>query len=359
MKNEKGFSMIELLIAIAMAAGVAMAGYAIFSSSGWSQKIQEDVAEAQQNIRIAADRLSKDIRVAGFGLPDPPFSLCFNVGDNDTSCDGDDIPLTAPITVVNSTTGFDTITLLGVEEEEMWLDVDGDCSNTDTNQNNNCNLPDVDDPTTSHPTGSLTLNVTGDDSDAIDKLFSGGAFNNNKRYISIGGTYFATLSNAVDAGMRATLTIQTPATGLDRAYRDGTPVYIIRVVRYTINTALTGCSATNPCLAREDFASTNEVLAENIEDMQFAYGIDVDPRDGRIDYTGAYAAAAFQNSPADPSSIIAVRMSIVARTRNQDPRGGTNVSARPALEDFAAGAADGFRRRTLTKIIRLRNPRVG
>ena len=347
--DNKGFSLVELLIAMVIASVVGIAGISIFSSSNWSYKTQEDITEAQQNVRVAADRLAKDIRMAGYGLPDPPFSITI---DGQT--------FTSPITVINSSTGFDTITILGGEEEEIWLDVDADCSNTDADTTNNCNLPDVIDPNTSHASGSVTINITGNDSAVIDKLFdAGGAFDIDRRYISIGGTYFVTLSNATRTGMRATL---TATNGLDRAYRDGTPVYIIRAVRYTINTALTGCSSDNPCLTRQDLATNNQVLAENIEDIQFAYGIDVSPRDGKMDDTAdgtaGYASTDFRNAPTDNSSIVAVRATVVGMTRNQDMRGQTGFR-RPATEDRAEGVSDGYRRRTLTKIIKVRNPRSG
>lgn len=352
-RDTRGFSLVELLIAMVIASVVGLAGISIFSSSNWSQKTQEDVTEAQQNVRVATDRLAKDIRMAGFGLPDPPFSITI-AGQTFTS----------PITVINSSAGFDTITILGGEEEEIWLDVDADCSNTDADTTNNCNLPDVIDPNTSHASGSVTINITGNDSAVIDKLFdAGGAFDLDRRYISIGGAYFATLSNATRTGMRATL---TATNGLGRAYRDGTPVYIIRAVQYTINTALTGCSIDNPCLTRQDLATNNQVLAENIEDIQFAYGIDTNPRDKKIDDTDGdgsfggldYIFAEAGDTLTDPSSIIAVRATVVGRTRNTDMKGQTGFK-RPAVEDRAEGASDGFRRRILTKVLKIRNPKTG
>ena len=172
-----------------------------------------------------------------------------------------------------------------------------------------------------------------------------------------------------DKGNRK-LQLPAPAT-LDRDYADNTPVYIIQAIQYTRNIVLPGCSAANPCLASNDLTGLrgvggdgNQVLAENIEDIQFAYGIDASPIDGRIDYTGGYTDAAFSNNPPDPSSIIAVRANIVARTRDQDPTGVANFRPQ-CTEDRATDAActgaapDAFRRRALTKIIKLRNPKTG
>src|SRR3989304_4216466 len=67
--KQQGFSLVELLISMAIASVVGMAGYVIFSFSNWSYKVQEDVSEAQQNVRGAMERVSGDVRTAGFGLP--------------------------------------------------------------------------------------------------------------------------------------------------------------------------------------------------------------------------------------------------------------------------------------------------
>ena len=64
--RERGFTIVELLVAMAVASLVAMSGFALFSQSNWSYQVQENVGEAQQNARIAVDRIAKDIRTAGF-----------------------------------------------------------------------------------------------------------------------------------------------------------------------------------------------------------------------------------------------------------------------------------------------------
>ena len=346
----KGFSLVELLIAMVIASVVGIAGISIFSSSNWSYKTQEDITEAQQNVRVAADRLAKDIRMAGYGLPDPPFSISFTgLSATPTALPN---PLTSPITVTNNSTGFDTITILGIGYEAGILKSAGVCTN-------------------GSGTNVICMNT--------DSFFSGAAYQSTRRYISLNGTTFIELSSAAGDHVNAaegSMKLSSPAI-LDRTYPDGTPVYIIQAVNYSIDTdtTLAGCSPTNPCLVSRDYAMImggtapggRQVLAENIEDIQFAYGIDVSPRDGKIDYTAPYAATAFQDNPTDPSSIIAVRANIVGRTRNQDMKGQTGFKAQ-CFEDRTADAGttnctgappDGFRRRVLTKVIKIRNPKTG
>lgn len=337
--QERGFSLVELLISMVIATIVGLAGYTIFSTSNWTYKVQEDISEAQQNVRVAMDRIAKDIRLAGFGLPSPPFSLTIS-GQTFTSA----------ITVSDSSSNPDTITILGIGYEAGTLSKGTATDCNDSGKSKIC-------------------------LDSADSFFSSDSpynYQSTRRYISLNGATFIELSSAAadhdrSAGKMKLSSTSTPST-LDRDYPDGTPVYIIQAVQYTINNLspfLAGCSANNPCLASLDYTglrggsgNDRQPLAESIEDIQFAYGIDSSPKDGKVDYSGSYDTDDFSPDPADDSTIIAVRATVVARTRNQDPRGSTAFK-RPEAENHAAGSSDGYRRRAVTKIIKLRNPRTG
>jgi type IV pilus assembly protein PilW len=62
----KGFSIIELLIALAMSGIVMTAVYAAFKSQQDSYLAQDHVVEMQQNIRAGLDLLVRELRMAGF-----------------------------------------------------------------------------------------------------------------------------------------------------------------------------------------------------------------------------------------------------------------------------------------------------
>ncbi len=324
--GEKGFSLIEILIGLAVSLFVAAAGYSIFLAADRLYNINDDLSEAQQNARVAIDRLSRDIRMAGFGLPDPPFSLGFDSnGDS-----ADDLYLSAPVTFTNSTTGPDSITLLGLGYETATLVGASSGENVQGN----------------------TYICIDDDSD-----FTGitASTLNNRRHISINGMLYrivtAVPGTTCGAGAGKRLDLNS---ALDRNYPDGTPVYIIQAVTYSIATDLTGCSATYPCLAAEDLTrlrgNGRQVVATGIEDIQFAYGVDSDG--DKVIESGE-----FLNSPSTPSDIRVVRVNVIGKTRNEDPSG-VKTYRRPALEDHPQGGLDGYRRRVLTKLIKLRNPRV-
>ncbi|MBN1907686.1 MAG: prepilin-type N-terminal cleavage/methylation domain-containing protein, partial [Deltaproteobacteria bacterium] len=60
-----GFTLVELLIAMAIA-GVVMAGvYSAYSSQQRSYLAQEQVAAVQQNLRVAMYFMEREIRMAG------------------------------------------------------------------------------------------------------------------------------------------------------------------------------------------------------------------------------------------------------------------------------------------------------
>ena len=65
MRDEKGFTIIELLVAV-FVAGIVMAGvYSAYYSQQKSYTAQEQMAEMQQNLRSAMYFMAKEIRMAG------------------------------------------------------------------------------------------------------------------------------------------------------------------------------------------------------------------------------------------------------------------------------------------------------
>jgi type IV pilus assembly protein PilW len=65
-RNESGFTLIELFIAMSISAAVMAAVFMAYQSQQKSYVIQEDVAEMQQNLRAAMDMMVREIRMAGY-----------------------------------------------------------------------------------------------------------------------------------------------------------------------------------------------------------------------------------------------------------------------------------------------------
>lgn len=63
--GSKGFTLVEVLIAMAIAGIVMGAIYSIFISSNRSYRTQDNVADAQQRARVGIDFIARDLRLAG------------------------------------------------------------------------------------------------------------------------------------------------------------------------------------------------------------------------------------------------------------------------------------------------------
>ncbi len=98
-------------------------------------------------------------------------------------------------------------------------------------------------------------------------------------------------------------------------------------------------------------AAAAEPLAEGIEDMQIALGVDVNASGGIESTEWAYSSG----TGALVGAIRAVRVTLVGRNV-EALKGGTAGFYRPAAEDRPASSGpDKFRRRTLTTTIEIRN----
>lgn len=69
MKKQQGFSLAELLVVLAMTGVVVTAMLSLYMNTQRTAVTSEEVVEVQQNIRIAMEQISKDLRMAGFMVP--------------------------------------------------------------------------------------------------------------------------------------------------------------------------------------------------------------------------------------------------------------------------------------------------
>src|SRR6476646_90489 len=73
---DRGFTLIEVMIAVVLATLVAAAAFTILTTTNKAVKANEQVAGTQQNVRIAMELLSRDIKMAGFGNPGVAIGNC-------------------------------------------------------------------------------------------------------------------------------------------------------------------------------------------------------------------------------------------------------------------------------------------
>jgi prepilin-type N-terminal cleavage/methylation domain-containing protein len=88
-KRVAGFTLVELLVVVAILGIVTMAIHSLYLSNQRSANTTEEVSDVQQNIRVALDFMARDIRNSGFLLPveqpavsGAPYLLCRDLNAN-------------------------------------------------------------------------------------------------------------------------------------------------------------------------------------------------------------------------------------------------------------------------------------
>lgn len=346
--GEHGVTLIELMVGTVVALLVVAAAYALLTTSHKSTQANDQAVETQQNVRIAMDLLSRDIRHAGFGMTGP-------VG----AC-------TTAITPMDHTpTGADT----GPDSIRLVVPVG----------------------TSIAPAWSLTNAVGGASSFSQITLPAGAVANMATEAggsltgapITIAGVVTATVTS-VSGNAINFASIPPPA-----AFPAGMPVYLLQCVTYSIGTTAAACGGTSPCLLRNGVS-----VADGIEDIQFAYGCDgcvaavnggvadriIDNQGGAAGFDQADFVTnnAWGTPPLTPDKIRLVQVTVVARQTKSDQglgegRGAMTLSpAALQISDhnhsagvFASGDYAGlnppyanYRRRVVTRTVETKNQRL-
>ncbi len=304
----KGFTLVELMIAITITVLAMAAVYTSFIVQQRSFTTQDQVAETEVSSKISFDMLVNDIRGAGFGYPD------------------DDNPVNGFPDAININDGAgantsDILTLVGGFRQIATLQ---NATTIGANQIQICYC-------TTPPCSSAQFNTTN-------------VGPNTKSNLSVEGLTFATINAIIVTNPCNALnpTILTLDRDMTNSIPTGRPVYLVEDVTYQIVTA-TGANCDNApvgttCLTRSVAGGgpgNVDTIANNIDDLQ-AVTIDQDG-DGDTDR---------------------LRISLLARTAGLDQTLDPNTKPYAAgiiLEGNITANADLFRRRIWSMEVALRN----
>jgi prepilin-type N-terminal cleavage/methylation domain-containing protein len=255
--KKNGLTLVELLIALVLSSLLTAALYRIFISQEKIYTVQDQVADMQQNARIAICQMTREIRMAGYG-------------GNILGIFGNVNGFTNIITPSS-----DAITVIFADE--------------------------VGELKQNALKGAQQLKVT-----------NAGIFNTDKKkYLCLNGLNNYLVQNVATD----TITLTAPLTEDHPIHQ---PVYLVKAISYYI-----GLSGGKSALRRnENTGGGGQPLAENIDRLEFSYF------DAKGDVT------------VNPLDIRMVKATVVARTSRFDP-------------DYKGG--DGYRRRTLSSHIKMRN----
>ncbi len=335
----QGFTLVELLIVLAISAVVLAGVLQVFNTSNKSYSVQEEVAAVQQNLRIAKLFLARDVRMAGAGLKGmvhtlsdgtkaTVYGLLFEnangatgtdkltiryVDYSETSCDGLLPQLTLSGTMPANSSVAGVTENLNASPYDVWKD-SFICGSTEYGKK----PPFVD----------FKAIITSPDGTQSDVVYITQApstnLQNNPYPTGCGATCNKTL-NSFPAGSTINFFNETK----------------LREVVYLVEDNVLKRSE-----GPFDGGQTLNPLAENIEDLQFRFGLDTDA-DG-VEETWVWNA---DLTDTQKPQVRSVRISILGRTSNRHQRGSQVYT----LEDHAAGGQDGYPRRLLQTTVKVRN----
>lgn len=339
--REQGFTLIEVMVAVVIAAIIAAAAFTILTTTTKSVRANEQTINTQQNVRIAMELLSRDIKMAGFGSPGIPIGNC-----------------TYPIMPSDQTVGAvdsgpDSVQLL-----------------VPTGKATGTNRWTLQNATTSSGAVQITMRAG-----AVADMVSSGLANGS--YISVNGAHTATVNN-FSAGSN-TIDIAIPAPIWFPA---DAPVYLLQCIRYQVVSNPAICGGNEPCLTRgvagvATGPSAEAPIVEGIEELQLAYACDgcvaainggvpdrvIDNQGGAsgFDQADFVSNNAWNTAPMTPDKIQLVQLSLVARQPKGDLGLGETANATVGSgalvvsADRTLPANTNHRRRLLTKTIETRN----
>ena len=345
--SDRGFTLIELMISLSIFAVVSAAAFSVLIASQKTATMTDQTVQIQRNVRLAMDLIARDLRMAAFGNPAAGTAGCAQ-------------QLTATDNAVGADAGPDAIQMVTVDQQVGTLAAAYTSGNATITVNN-------------LPAGVLAANDV----------------------ITLEGTVLAATS--LPAGNILTLS-SVQSTG-SSAFPIGTGVFRLTCVTYQVTGAdgmVGGAGAVftpYTLLRNTTGVAANAVpIVDGIEDLQLAYGIDTD-KNGTIDdqaptsntvdcldfvpnngtctngttviAAGTGTVTAIPASVnATPTSVRQVRITVVGRAV---PPQAVNVagntwrddtftsSSAVQAEDHAIANALGIRRRSLTRVVTLRN----
>ena len=372
--RERGFTLVEMMISIVISTVIVAAGYTILTTTHKATISNERAVGTQQNVRVAMELIARDIKQAGFGLPEAPnLPVGGTAGNCATGAAGTTITAIRPVdnnsaiplTAVNDT-GADTISFVVPR----------------TNPTNGAISGWV--LASAAPSGgagsftTITLTTT-----AVTEMQNAGMQNGSGAYISLGGV----VTVPVTSSTGATITLGSP-TYAPVNFPAGTQVYLLQCVTYQVASGAANCGSAGPCLTRTVDSGTAPTvttpLVDGVEDLQLAYGCDgcnttinAGVPDRVIDdFNGnnTFDVADFQTNRVwtfgtfDPATIRLVQINLVARQTAIDQGTGEGIKAGALstpvqISDhlpsndagYAAANYQSFRRRLLTRTVDTRN----
>ncbi len=311
-ESQQGFTLVELMAAVLITVVIVAATMTTVVTSNRANVVNTQVADTQQNVRLAIDLLGRDIKLAGFN---------YNATD----------PMTTTVGTCNAAVG-------AIQKPVGLLPQDQAPAGADTGPDAVAMVLPVNAPgwTLTAAVGGTPNNKTFDNAISLSATAltemtaspNGLAMGST---ISIGGAVAKTVNSVTGT----TIGFGT-GNFIDGQFPIGTPVYLMQCVRYqVVANAPATCGSDTPCLLRNGVP-----LVDGVEDMQVTYACDgcnqAAPNplfaDGIVDDQDGSSASGFPTftqgdfisnsawaiSPGTPDKIRMTQVSLVVRPTKSD-----------------------------------------
>ncbi len=341
----RGFTMVELAVAIALATLIVAGLYQLFIMQSRQLQFLDMQTEMNQNLRFAADVLTRTVRQAGLGTGEHVTGVLGN--------EGVDSWVLNPVTAHNAHTagnGSDAITVVHMDPSLTMNTSTMFIYPTDTDH--------------------FTFDMSMQDYDSVIQNYAAGEFllcydfanpSGMESYLWVissvdtGDPSWGEIYVADNTGFTDYTTVAPPGQNLTSVMTCSKG----EVVTFYIDDNDDGMgpgSAGHPVLMMDldhDWPEDDDVpLVDDIEDLQFAYCLE--DLDGTTPCT---STTSWNDDLATTEWPWMVRINVLARSRREEATG-KFPGLRPAVEDnSAASTADSYYRQLLTTEVLLRNMR--
>ncbi|MBW2286453.1 MAG: PilW family protein [Deltaproteobacteria bacterium] len=323
-RNSEGFSLIELLVAVAITFMIILYTTATFTFQQQTYLNVEQISETQQNSRAIGSLIERDIRNAGFMVP-PAAAACGADAD-----DGSDQLFLSDADAIRNIDELTSTLATG----DLGADVSSIVSGTP-------DVVSVDDVVID---GQATYDIDADGTTDSDFQVGGGAI-----LVDTANT-----DRGVRCGSITAIKTSTPQNVSVNFLNDfGAAATIGENLILVPAHAYIQSDGPPPQLRRN-----GQLMATNVEDLQVAYFYD-DDEDGQVD-AGEYRGTSTVDY--DPSASVGenlreIRFNLILRTGSDDLHRPNNAGTGQQTEnrDTDIAGDDGRRRRLHTTTVRLRN----
>jgi len=309
-----GFTIIELLIAIALGLVILAGLFRTFKVQHDSYVVQDQVSAMQQNLRAAMYLITRDLQMAGYytNFDRTARQMDWNDLDGDNNPDTNMETGRPLIFAVNNASGADiktdtdVIVIAKASTEEGRLLATGESASASNISLSSWNLD----------------SEAGDDLNTAQKKY--GVLVKND--LSFAELFYLDTSGNIDPPLTQNYTTN------DRVHRAD-------IIIYKVDDS----TPTRPCLVRKNLGSNNgyQVIAEHIDNLQFRYLLQ----------DGTWTNAPVGN---DQNRVRAVEILLVARTAFPQ-RGYRDTSSITFGGATIPAPNDSYRRKTLNSIVKTRN----